>query len=139
MTDKPLIDSLKRLEKVGEDTTIVTQKLKEAVETLSKQILKTIYDSLIKQPIYSFVLITDSLYYSYWNGTFTLYWDYDGSLSLDNAVCYELSPDNGFVSRVVALDFAKAVSAGLLDRITKWLDQKKAETEAALSNLEKEL
>jgi hypothetical protein len=135
MKDNKIMESLERLEKVGADTTIVTQKLKEAVETLSKQILETIYDSLIKQPIYSFVLITDSLYYSYWNGTFSLYWDYDGSLSLDNAVCYELSPDNGFVSRIVALDFAKAVSSGLLGRITKWLDQKKAETEAALKDL----
>lgn len=124
-----IINSLKRLERVGSETSVVTQKLKEAVEEIAKKI-----DEIVRPYVQEndfepdFETVIDHLHYF----CGTLIWDYDGEATPYIYNSYALCPNKTYVSRAVALDFAKAIANGLLENIAKWIAEKKAETEKAL-------
>jgi hypothetical protein len=116
-----IINSLKRLERVGSETSIVTTKLKKAVETIADKLENEISPLFDNCDEYDFYLITGCLYYRDGN----LYYDYDGDLSLDNIEDYALVPGSGLVSRKTALEFAHAVSEkNLLNGVIKWIEER---------------
>lgn len=129
--DNSIINSLKRLERVGSETSRVTQKLKKATEKVARELLKGIHNTGVEVNDF-YIHIAQALYYT---GS-TLLWDYDGNMHNISCWDYNLIPDDRDVSRNVALDFSKAISNGLLEDVSKWVEVKKNESEQALRDIE---
>lgn len=130
-----LINSLKRLERAGEENSATIQKLKEATEKVAKKL-----DELIRPNMTfpylddSFHKIVRSLYYFDGN----LIWDYDREAQPYTFHDYDLLPKDRYVSRKLALDFAKAIADGMLDEIADWIEKKTKQNQEAIEKLKTE-
>ena len=124
--ENSLINSLKRLERVGSETSRVTEKLKKAVEEVSQKIMECIKPVLPeRESIYpDFTPIAEKLYYC----KRCLIWDYDGYADEITYTDYDLRPSEGYVKREVALNFAAAIANGLLKKIVSKVEKENAET-----------
>jgi len=126
-----IIDSLKRLERVGSETSVVTLKLKKSVESVAYKLYEVMDYVDIDPTRPSPTKVLGKLYT---DGKY-LFWDWDGNMYGYNYHDYNLRSGETWVARSVALHFAQAIAEGFLDKISDWLEEQKAKTETALSKL----
>ena len=134
-----IINSLKRLERVGSETSIATKKLKTAVEEVADNIFKIVeqfkndFECLEE---FKFTKITKSLFLYEDVNTTTVVWDTDGNLDETNfdEKRYDVRYSS-YMTRECALSFAKAVSEGLLDEVADWVESKKVAAEKGLKQI----
>lgn len=127
-----IINSLKRLERIGSETSRVIQKLKKSVIIVAQKL----EDIII--PIRSggnIECITKKLYIV--NNKLCI--DIDEQLLIDNCEKYQLNPDNGNVNRTIALYFANAIASGLIDDIINWIQRRKNEIDYVKKIIEIEI
>jgi hypothetical protein len=137
MEKNSIINSLKRLERVGSETSRVTQKLKKSVEDVAKKILDSMEAFRVNDHDFYLSKISDKLFYTSYQAILILYWDIDGKLYDGNAFDYALMPDNCYVSLDIALDFSKAIANGLLKKIADFIEKEKAIITNAIEVIEK--
>lgn len=146
-----IINSLKRLERVGSETSVCTKKLKKAVCEIANKIYEQTQEfcDYGDDIVNFFVKITGEknktgLRYFVCGGRKYLLWDIDYQADECNFLDYCISESSSKtrmydITRFVALSFAKAISDGLLDEVTKYIEQKKYEAENAIKQLENAL
>lgn len=131
--EKNIINSLKRLERVGSETSIVTTKLKKACEKIGAALEEKLVPLLKKTDAYDFQQITKDLYFL----DTKILFDYDGKLRLENSNKYRLNPSEGWITRECALEFAREISANnLLEKVADYIDAEKKKMESAVSGIE---
>jgi len=142
-----IINSLKRLERVGSETSRVTEKLKEACNEVAIKIVEQLksYCEDVTSPMpgefreiklpenYSMIKIDteDTTRWTLIVPSQDVWEDHPYNRSL--AYC------TGDITRHDALRFSKAISEGLLEKIADWLEGKKAIAEKALKKIEEKL
>ena len=131
--EKNIINSLKRLERVGSETSIVTKKLKEACEKIGTELEEQLLPLLKNTYEYEFQQITGCL-------TFLdneILFDYDGDCRIENSNNYRLHPSDGWITRECALAFAKEIAEeNLIEKVADFIDAEKKKMESAVKNLE---
>lgn len=152
-----IINSLKRLERVGSETSVVTQKLKKSCEEIADRIFDICKDySNVFDPHNEEISWTkiagdynketkkhsNSLWIIETMGSKDLYYESVDNLSWENimynselAEAYQIRY-SGCVSRETCLAFAKHISNGLLNEVVVWVENKKKSAEKALEQLE---
>jgi len=147
-----IINSLKRLERVGSETSRVTTKLKEACEDVAKKIFEIARPfrkdhNPMEMRNYTFTRIwgekgsdgkyISGLYIVENNADYFYRFDYDNELCEEDIdVDRYLITHAGYMSRECALEFAHAVANGLIDQVAIWVENKKLEAEEALKKIE---
>lgn len=154
--DNSIINSLKRLERVGDETSHVTQKLKDACVEVAHKILDTIKESgIIDVPdCYDGIVEYQLPCYLVNEGRFTtkkseredaskrrhiirLYVDFSGEWWLAYNDCDVTSSKlTEEPSRDDALSFAWIVSKGLIDAVADWIEWEREKDEKRTAMLE---
>jgi len=134
-----IINSLKRLERVGSETSIATEKLKQAVAEVADNIFNIVglfRNSFNVLNEYEFTKITKSLFLIQTAVGIYLVWDIDKELNESNFLCerYDIRYIT-YMSRECALSFAKAISEGLLEEVADWVELKKVAVEKARNQI----
>ena len=134
-----IINSLKRLERVGSETSIATKKLKTAVEEVASKIFKIVEPFKNQFNVFDefeFTKITKDLYLFENSANVVIVYDTDGKLDEITVGYdrYEIENSN-IMTRECALSFAKAVSEGLLDEVAEWVESKKVAVEKGLKQI----
>lgn len=132
-----IINALKRLERVGDENSRVTQKLKEACFILAKQISENV-PSRVGLPRGYFVETyttntspSDTFDYQ----LLKRYFDDDSKrLEIDYKTIIDFEDET--TSRTACLEFAADIADGLLTEIADWLEARKAESEKAITVVE---
>jgi len=148
MKTNSIIDSLKRLEKVGEETRIVTQKLKKSAVEVAKNIIGIVENSgcfdiynFEDSNDYNFIPLTkegDIYLVSYLcNNKAYCHLCY----SNDFDICYiglpeKFAIDNCEATRERLLRFSKDIASRLLEKIIKNIEVLKVDTEQGIKDLE---
>lgn len=132
-----IINSLKRLERVGSETSITTRKLQMACEEIAKKIEENILPLIGECVDPQLIKITDNLYVAKCGDSGSLIFDYGGCADVINHQEYILYQSARYVSRRTALAFAQAISENdLLEKVTDWIENRKNEMEKAIKILE---
>lgn len=137
-----IINSLKRLERVGDETSRVTEKLKNAACEVANKIYGMVIDyrrEYRAHEIMKYTRITGAnkqpgLFIVETSGGVCLAYDYDTEMHEYNYQDYILSSD---MHRDMALRFSKLIANGVLDKIVDWLEKKKKKGQEAIEVLEK--
>ncbi len=132
-----IIDDLKRLERVGSETSRVTEKLRKAASRVAGEIVKSIPDECHGYLPRGYSIA--NVYSQNMNS---------GESYLVNAGGQWLETSGGYLfgdfncplpdspSRQSLLDFARDISDGLLAEIADWIDERKQEAINATEKLE---
>ena len=145
MGNNSIINSLKRLERVGNETSRVTAKLKTACNEVAKKIVEIMKSKCedAKKDYYPGEFPQVQLPRGYRVILIDTENDYRWTLirktqdewqdhPYDRSLAY--MPND--MTRGDALQFAKDISEGLLDEIAEWVEKKKLESEEALKTIE---
>ena len=138
-----IINSLKRLERVGEETSIVTEKLKKSCEEVATKVLNICTDNLefskscfsAKESgcMFSSFELPDGIIYARCN------FEHGGWLMINNNYdefdYKEYSIDHK-ASRNNALKFSRMIADGWLDKFTEYLEARNRKTKEALKDIE---
>ncbi len=124
MENNSIINDLKRLERIGSETSKFTEKLKISVKNVAKKI-KDIIMPFCKGDKFEYItkklcIIENKICF-----------DMDEKLNINNFESYMLNPEEKCVNRKIALNFASAVEKGLLKKVINWIQRRKDEIEFA--------
>jgi hypothetical protein len=142
MSNNSIINSLKRLERVGSETSIVTQKLRESASELAEVVI----DKLEMLGDRENTAIMGWRVRKVRSNVATRYFlvtgdDYDEEFIHNSADSYYMHGDfNCWIpgcKRDTVLKFAKDVKNGLLDELAEALEEQKEEAKKALKKIEK--
>lgn len=127
--DNSIINSLKRLERVGEETSVVTQKLKYSCEEVAGKIYDICHENLKfgennDEYIFSSFELPAGIRFTKNNFKNTSYLMIRRGYGEENLQEYTLDEN---VSRENALKFSKMIADGWLDKFTNFLKDRKAE------------
>ena len=123
-----IINSLKRLERVGQENSRVTGKLKIACEEVGELLEKRLKPF---QKNIEFQSITGKLYFDLGE----LVFNYDNNLHIMNQHRYQVCPKNEYITRECALYFAEAIANGLLEKVSDWITKKNIESQIAVEQV----
>lgn len=138
-----IINSLKRLERVGSENSRVTYKLKQACEKVALELKKIIIESGILPDFQTLQSIEESkigntrLYVIETSDDYYCRYDYDGQM-----YDYNFHEDRykvinaSMMSRDCALVFAKDIANGLINRIIEEIEKYKREVEKVQTEIE---
>lgn len=132
-----IINSVKRLERVGAENSRVTKKLKAACETLGRKLEHELLQygkNSNYETTYTVIGKTNLVIVGFRNSS-DLIFNYDGNAEDMNYTEYLLCPSDTHVSREVALHFAEAVAKGLIDEVNDYITKKNIEDEIAIEKL----
>lgn len=148
-----VINALKRLERIGDESSRVTEKLKQACTQVAEKILKSVpfsetdiknlprgysihvieveeqYSGSAPFSSYYEYLIKDDIYWIN-NSDYWVKPKYNNQMRLNKAFNVEMQ------TRVGCLEFAADISNGLLNEIADWLEERKTESEKAITVIE---
>lgn len=132
-----IINSLKRLERAGEENSRHTKKLKEATANVASQIFDSVKDSIELDTNYAiewdYEKIADGLYFcKIGNNNPFISLCADSPEEADQNCINEYE----FVTRVNAFEFAKMVNEGVIDKVAEYLEQKRERAIKATERLE---
>ena len=131
-----IISSLKRLERVGSETSKATKKFKRSVEEVGQKIFKITSEFRKQEEVdnYQYTKIAKKLFLVEWlnSNSVKLCYDFDGKLGEDNCESYRI---DSWPEREVCLHFSYAIAEGLLEEVAKWVSFKKIETDIAIEQL----
>jgi len=142
-----IINSLKRLERVGSETSRVTEKLKEACNGVAIKIVEQLesYCEDVTSPTpgeFREITIPENYRMIKIDTEDTTRWTLivpSQDVWEDHPYGRSLAYYTGDITRQDALRFSKAISEGLLEKIADWLEGKKAIAEKALKKIEEKL
>jgi hypothetical protein len=141
-----IIDSLKRLERLGDENSRFTQKAKEAAKIVALRICTNLDTVLLERAErysneegYYLRKVHEKLYYCKTNSNsygFVAY-DNDNRLQEYNMIDYSLERSNASdINREVALDFAKAIAEGLIDHVSTFIEIEVEKAKKSVGTLE---
>lgn len=127
-----IINSLKRLERIGQENSKTVQKLKEATAEVGLKLFDLTYPLRNKSNGFYFqgiciFEITAGLWVAEIEDCFTeIIFDWDNKTNASNFKEHSIINN---VTRETALKFSEALANGLLDKIYEWINKRKIEME----------